>query len=117
MRAWCDTCAKETTRYVPSGRCRFCATGGFARKGGLAAQAKHGNPGTPEARRRGGLASIAGHGGTIPQTPEQRAKAGMAGGYRSGRVRLGQAIARKRELVPEIEAELASMGVVLPKKD
>lgn len=38
-------------------------------------------------------------------------RAFQAAAYRSGRVRLGQAIERKRDLVAELEAELAAMGI------
>lgn len=61
MKAWCDACQKETTRYVKSGDCRSCVLRSAytperrerMREIGRACFAKHGSPMhrmTPEAR-------------------------------------------------------------------
>jgi hypothetical protein len=105
QKKWCDACQKVTTRYKHSDTCRSCAS----RKAGLASFAKHGNPGTPESRRRGTLARNAKHGNPAKHmTPEQLSRAGAAGGYRSGRVRLGHSIERRHALMPLLEAKLAA---------
>jgi hypothetical protein len=129
-KAWCGTCRKETSRYARSGGCRSCQAreNGLTtyakhgdpltrsttseqrrengRKGGLTADARHGNPGTLGGRRKGGLARIEKHGNPIhnmtPEGAERHHYGTMAGGYRSGRVRLGKAIDRKQALVAEL---------------
>jgi hypothetical protein len=114
VKQWCDQCEKQTTRYARAGGCRSCS----ARKGAAALNASL----TPEQRSESARKAAMALNASL--TPEQRSESARKasntldahghracdkGAYRSGRVRLGRAIGRKREIVPALEAELAEM--------
>jgi len=105
-KAWCDTCQKDTTRYARTGGCRSCQ----ARENGLTTYVKHGNPGTPEGRRKGGLASMEKLGNPVHHATaeglDRYYRGTKAGGYRRGRQQLGERIERNRAQIATLEAEL-----------
>jgi hypothetical protein len=88
MKAWCDECGRETSRY-PGGKCRTCASRKvpieerrkWQSRGASTTNTKRTSEQRREDARKGAFAMIAKHG-----SPFRNPEIGRRGGLKGGRV-------------------------------